>query len=158
MLRRALLIVPVAIALLVPASAAQASDLSLRRMVVRHELRVTPLATKFAKAVKSFSKEGRPGKLNTATARYRAGIKKFRKAIRPLHASTKRFRKAKLRMRDSLVQFDKGLGLIQRALRRFKKGATPKQVNGDIKAGDRSLARATRNQRIALRGFKIRVG
>lgn len=155
--RRIAPVVVLAAVLLAPA-AAQASDRQLQRIVVREERQAIPVADRFASALRSFSRNGKPTRLLRATRSFRRQIRGYRHAVTPIRTRHPRAKGAKRRLMKALRAYNAGLRQFEMGTKELARGRSPRRARPNFRSGRRFLRRAGRHNRAALRALNISAG
>jgi hypothetical protein len=138
------------------APAAQASDAGLKKTVIRHEKRVTPLAKAFAKADKALGKSTTdPTAAATAAGAFRTGLRSYKTAIVPIKTESAASAAGKKQMLTAIREFDLGLVQYQKLLEKVAAGADKDSLKSTFVTLNKRLAAATDDEESALRLLKI---
>jgi hypothetical protein len=139
---------------LVAAPAAQASDKGLVKTVVRHEKRVSPLATKWAKADKALESAPNTDAASAATGKFRDGLHAFKVALTPIKTDTSTAAAAKKQMLTAIREFDLGLVQYQKLLDKVNAGAPKDSLQSTFKTLNKRIDAAADDEAAAIKLLK----
>jgi hypothetical protein len=138
------------------APAAQASDAGLKKTVIRHEKRVTPLAKAFAKADKALGKSTTdPTAAAAAAGAFRTGLRSYKTAVVPITTESASSAAGKKQMLTAIREFDLGLVQYQKLLEKVAAGADKNSLKSTFVTLNKRLAAASDDEVSALRLLKI---
>jgi hypothetical protein len=138
------------------APAAQASDAGLRKTVIRHEKRVTPLAKAFAaadKAVEATTTDFTAA-TNAATA-FRNGLRSYKTAIVPIKTQSASHAAGKKQMLTAIREFDLGLVQYLKLIEKAAAGADKDSLKSTFVTLNKRFKAAADDEQSALRLMKI---
>lgn len=141
-------------ATLVAAPAAQASDKGLVKTVVRHEKRVSPLATKWAKADKALETATTTDAASAATGKFRDGLHAFKVALTPIKTDTSTGAAAKKQMLTAIREFDLGLVQYQKLLDKVNAGADKSSLKSTFVTLNKRIEAAADDEAAAIKLLK----
>lgn len=147
------LIAGIALAVLcaVAAPPAGASDAGLRRVVVRYEQRVHPLAVAFRRADAAAKGKSGADAAFAAAGRLRGGLHRFKVAVVLVHTQSTRSAAAKRGLLRAIREFDLGLVQYQRLVFKVKASAPSSSIKSSFLRTNRRLVAAARHEAAALR-------
>ena len=135
---------------------AQASDAGLKKTVIRHEKRVTPLAKAFAKADKALdSATADPTAASAATVALRTGLRSYKTAIVPIKTESASSAAGKKQMLTAIREFDLGLVQYLKLLEKVAAGADKDSLKSTFVTLNKRIAAAADDEASALRLLKI---
>jgi hypothetical protein len=138
------------------APVAQASDAGLKKTVIRHEKRVTPLAKAFAKADKALgSSSADPTAAAAAATALRTGLRSYKTAVVPIKTESASSAAGKKQMLTAIREFDLGLVQYQKLLEKVAAGADKDSLKSTFVTLNKRLAAASDDEESALRLLKI---
>ncbi|HEV7495427.1 hypothetical protein [Baekduia sp.] len=138
------------------APAAQASDAGLKKTVIRHEKRVTPLAKAFAKADKALGTSTTdPAAASAAAGAFRTGLRSYKTAVVPIKTETPGSAAGKKQILTAIREFDLGLVQYQKLLDKVAAGADKNSLKSTFVTLNKRLAAASDDEESALRLLKI---
>jgi hypothetical protein len=139
------------------APAAQASDAGLKKTVIRHEKRVTPLAKAFAKADKALesSTTADPTAASAAAIALRTGLRSYKTAVVPIKTTSASSAAGKKQILTAIREFDLGLVQYQKLLEKVAAGADKDSLKSTFVTLNKRLAAASDDEESALRLLKI---
>jgi hypothetical protein len=138
------------------APGALASDAGLKKTVVRHEKRVTPLAKAFAKADKALtSSSSDPTAASAAAVALRTGLRSYKTAVVPIKTESASSAAGKKQILTAIREFDLGLVQYQKLLEKVAAGADKDSLKSTFVTLNKRLAAAADDEASALRLLKI---
>jgi cytochrome c556 len=138
------------------APAAQASDAGLKKTVIRHEKRMTPLAKAFVKADKAFGKSTTdPTAVSAAATAFRTGLRSYKTAIVPIKTESAASAAGKKQMLTAIREFDLGLVQYLKLVEKVAAGADKDSVQSTFVTLNKRIAAASDDEDSALRLLKI---
>jgi hypothetical protein len=138
------------------APAAQASDAGLKKTVIRHEKRVTPLAKAFAKADEALGPSATDTSAASAAAgAFRTGLRSYKTAVVPIKTESAGAAAGKKQMLTAIREFDLGLVQYQKLLAKVAAGADKNSLKSTFVTLNKRLAAASDDEESALRLLKI---
>jgi hypothetical protein len=138
------------------APAAQASDAGLKKTVVRHEKRLTPLAKAFAAADKALGSSTTDANAASAAAgAFRTGLRSYKTAIVPIKTQSPGAAAGKKQMLTAIREFDLGLVQYQKLLEKVAAGADKSSLKSTFVTLNKRIAAASDDEESALRLLNI---
>jgi len=135
---------------------AQASDAGLKKTVIRHEKRVTPLAKAFAKADKAVESTTTDFTAASAAATaLRTGLRSYKTAIVPIKTESASSAAGKKQMLTAIREFDLGLVQYLKLIEKAAAGADKDSLKSTFVTLNKRLKAAADDEKSALRLLKI---
>jgi hypothetical protein len=139
----------------VAAPAAQASDAGLRKVVVRHEKRLAPLAKAFTKADKDLANVSDTNTASAATGAFRKGLRSFKTAIVPIKTESPAFAAGKKQLLTAIREFDIGLVEYQKLLEQVNAGASKADLKSTFTTLNNRIEAAADDEAAALKKLQL---
>jgi hypothetical protein len=133
------------------APTAQASDVGLKKTVVRYEKRLAPVAKAFAVADKDLDQAQDTNAASTAAGRFRDGLHAYKKAIVPIKTQTTRAAAGKKQMLTAIREFDLGLVKYQKLLDEVNAGADKASLKSTFVTLNKRIKAAADDEAAALK-------
>src|SRR4051794_23702598 len=138
------------------APVAHASDAGLRKVVLRQEGKLQPLAVAFRQADTALATTPDTNAASAAAGAFRPGLRHAKQAIVPIKTTSTRARKGKKRMLSAIRKFELGLVSYQELLDKAAAGAGKDALRSSFLAVNRRLSKAAKDEAAALDLLPIR--
>ncbi|MES1194067.1 MAG: hypothetical protein ABUM26_07050, partial [Solirubrobacterales bacterium] len=138
------------------APTAQGSDAGLKKTVIRHEKRITPLAKAFAKADKAVESTTTDYTAASAAATaLRTGLRSYKTAIVPIKTQSASSAAGKKQMLTAIREFDLGLVQYLKLIEKATAGADKDSLKSTFVTLNKRFEAAVDDEKSALRLLKI---